>query len=88
MGVGCKLGGFKVYRIRPIRGKDLHTRTIAWGEKGWALCPGVVRIAGNYGIIWGTVRNWHNIMDVRLTILNVEWIWVWFGPGRPVSKLS
>ena len=37
MGVGCKLGGFKVYRIRPIRGRDLHTRTIAWGEKGWAL---------------------------------------------------
>ena len=88
MGVGCKLGGFKVYRIRPIRGRDLHTRTIAWGEKGWALFPegvlgnhwgsrracamvqtdpgqsvggekswdlfpGVVRIAGNYGIIGG-----------------------------------
>ena len=37
MGGGCKLGGFKVYRIRPIRGRDLHKRTIAWGEKGWAL---------------------------------------------------
>ena len=39
MGVGYKLGGFKVYRIRPIRGRDLHIRTIAWGEKGWALFP-------------------------------------------------
>ena len=48
MGGGCKLGGFKVYRIRPIRGRDLHTRTIAWGEKGWALFP--EGVLGNH---WG-----------------------------------
>ena len=51
MGVGCKLGGFKVYRIRPIRGRDLHTRTIAWGEKGWALFP--EGVLGNH---WGSRR--------------------------------
>ena len=34
MGGGCKLGGFKVYRIRPIRGRDLHTRDNGWGGEG------------------------------------------------------
>ena len=53
MGGGCKLGGFKVYRIRPIRGRDLHKRTIAWGEKGWALFLKVfwVIIGGPGGLV-------------------------------------
>ena len=34
MGVGCKLGGFKVYRIRPIGGRDLHTRDNRLGGEG------------------------------------------------------
>ena len=55
MGVGYKLGEFKVYRIRPIRGRDLHIRTIAWGEKGWALFPeGVWVIIGvQKGLCYG-----------------------------------
>ena len=52
MGVGCKLGGFKVYRIRPIRGRDLHTRDNRLGGEGL----GSFFPEGVLGNHWGSRR--------------------------------
>ena len=53
MGVGCKLGGFKVYRIRPEahRGQGLAYKDNRLGGEGLGSFP--EGVLGNY---WGSRR--------------------------------